>query len=148
MGTADQTPVATSRRMWGPAVAGAAAFWAVTLLLSLTPAAAEYRAALSIRYGSMLAQAAVGGLLIGVIVSWALLRFPRRIPGPTTMAKSLTLSVIVLLVVTVMVEAPAKFTGALDDPWRYLLAALVLNVLRIGALATVIGHRAKHRQGT
>ena len=53
MSTGDRTPVATSRRMWGLAVAGAAAFWAVNLLISLTPAAAEYRAALSIRYGLM-----------------------------------------------------------------------------------------------
>ena len=64
------------------------------------------------------------------------------------MAKSLTLGAIVLLEVTVQPRGARKFTGALDDPWRYLFLALGFNVLRIGALAAVIGHRAQHRQGT
>ncbi len=72
------------------------------------PGGCRVPSALSIRYGSMSAQAAVGGLLVGVIVSWALLRFRRPIPGRTSMAKSLAPAFIVLLMVTVLVEAPAS----------------------------------------
>jgi cytochrome c oxidase assembly factor CtaG len=125
------------------AVAGAGGFWVVNLLISLTPLAADYRAALSIPYASMLVEAAVGGLLIGVLVSWGLLRFPGRVPGRSPMTQSLTLSVIVIVAVTALVETPAKFAGPLDDPWRHFLVALGFNVLRILALGTVIGHLAK-----
>ena len=39
-----------SKEVWGPALAGAAAFWVVNLAMSMTPMAADYRAALSISY--------------------------------------------------------------------------------------------------
>jgi hypothetical protein len=39
-----------SKAVWVPALAGAAAFWLVNLAISLTPVAADYRAALSISY--------------------------------------------------------------------------------------------------
>ena len=62
--------------LWVLTIAGASAFWMVNLLISLilTPIAAEYRSALSIRYPYMLLEAAVGSILIGIVVSWALLR--------------------------------------------------------------------------
>jgi hypothetical protein len=49
------------------AIAGASAFWIVNLLISLTPVAADYRSALSIRYVPMLIEAALGGLLTALI---------------------------------------------------------------------------------
>lgn len=55
-----------SRDVWVPALAGAAAFWVANLAISLTPVAADYRAALSISYIHMLVEAAIGGTAIGL----------------------------------------------------------------------------------
>ncbi len=50
-------------------LAGAAAFWAANLIISLTPSATAYRSALSIEYVPMLVEAAVGGLVLAGLVS-------------------------------------------------------------------------------
>ena len=46
------------------AVAGGLGFWVANFAISLTPIAAEYRAALSISYYPMLFEALIGGLVI------------------------------------------------------------------------------------
>ena len=128
-----------SKDIWGSALAGAAAFWVVNLAISLTPVAADYRAALSISYIPMLVEAAIGGIAIGLLVSWALLRFPERVPGRHPIGKAFALSVAVLLAVTALIEAPGKFLSATDRPMHYLLIATVINALRIATLGLVIG---------
>jgi NhaP-type Na+/H+ and K+/H+ antiporter len=68
------------------------AFWVVNLAISLTPIAAESRAALSISYFPMLLEALLGGLIIGFCVSYFLLRFFDKIPTENPILKSVTLS--------------------------------------------------------
>ena len=60
------------------AVAGGLGFWLANLAISLTPIAAAYRDALGIQYVPMLLEAALGGVVIGLFVSGALLRWPAR----------------------------------------------------------------------
>ncbi len=109
-----------ARRMgvrWAaPAIAGAAAFWLVNLAISATPVAAGYRHALSIRYLPMLAEAAVGGLVLGGVLTYVLARHPSKIPGAGLLSKSLLLAAVALVVLTIGVEAPSKLTSDLDDP--------------------------------
>ena len=62
---------------------GGVAFWAANFALSLTPIAAEYRAGVSISYFPMLLEALVGGLIIGLGVSFFLLRFFDKIQQKT-----------------------------------------------------------------
>ncbi len=126
--------------MWRLAIAGASAFWIVNFLISLTPIAADYRAALSIRYVPMLFEAALGGLLVGTCVSWILLTFRGRVPGEKSVAKSVFLSLGMLLVVTVLVEVPGKFLDSVHAPWPLFFTATAINALRILALGVVIGH--------
>jgi len=71
------------------AVGGALGFWLANFAISLTPLAADYRAALSIAYLPMLLEALLGGLIIGTCVSYCLLHFFDKIPTNTPMAKSL-----------------------------------------------------------
>ncbi len=137
-GTSSTRPPGLTRLV----LAGASAFWLVNVLISLTPMAARYRSDLSISYVPMLVEAAIGGLLIAAVVGWLVLRVPQRIPGRTPMAKSVLLSLAVLIVSTVLLEVPAKFLGAVDDPWRQFVIALVFNALRILALGLVIGRLA------
>ncbi|MGN6742393.1 MAG: hypothetical protein ACTHJL_03745 [Amnibacterium sp.] len=118
--------------------AGAAGFWVANLAISLTPIAAEYRAALSIPYGPMLLEALLGGLVIGACVSVALLLF-EKVPTEHPVTKSTLLSLVALILVTLLVEVPAKFGAASTDPVRYFLIGTGINVVRIAALGAVVG---------
>jgi len=122
------------------ALAGGLAFWVANFAISLTPIAAEYRAALSISYGPMLLQALLGGLVIGFCVSYLLLRFFDYIPTKNPILKSEALSFIALIVVTVLIEVPAKLLSTTSDALRYLLVGTAFNALRILALGTAVGY--------
>ena len=67
---------------------GGLAFWLANFAISRTPIAAEYRAAMSISYYPMLLESLIGGLIIGLWVSYPLLRFFDRIPAKDPILKS------------------------------------------------------------
>jgi len=116
-------------------VAGGLAFWATNFATSLIPIAAQYRAELSISYSLMvLVESLVGGLVIGCCVSYALLRFFDRIPAETPILKSLTLSLLALVIIQ-------AFATVLDlgFPPFYILLGAGLNIPRFLALGLVIG---------
>jgi len=121
------------------AVGGALGFWLANFAISLTPLAADYRAALSIAYLPMLLEALLGGLIIGTCVSCCLLRFFDGIPTSSPMAKSLALSFVAFVCVTLFLEVPAKFLTPMSDAVHYFLIASLFNALRILALGAVIG---------
>jgi hypothetical protein len=122
------------------AIGGGLGFWLANFAISLTPIAAEYRAALSISYVPMLLQALLGGLILGFCVSYFLLRFFDKIPAKSPILKSVLLSFIALVIVTMLIEVPAKFLTTTSDAWRYFLIGAVFNGLRILALGVVIGN--------
>ena len=122
------------------AVAGGLAFWVANFAISLTPIAAEYRAALAISYFPMLLEALLGGLIIGCCVSYFLLRFFDKLPTQNPILKSIILSFIILIIVTMLIEAPAKFLTTTNDAWHYFLIGAIFNVIRIPVLGIVIGY--------
>lgn len=125
------------------AMAGGLGFWLANLAISLTPMAAEYREALSIAYLPMLVEALLGGLLIGFCVSYCLLRFYDKLPTQNPILKSVILSFIVLLVVTLLIEIPAKFLTLTNNALHYFLIGALFNVVRIPALGISIGYLYK-----
>lgn len=131
-----------------PAVAGGTGFWAANFAISRTRIAAEYRAALSIPYLPMLLESLLGGLVIGFCVSYSLHRLFDKIPGRSPMSKSLVLSSIALITVTVVLEAPARLLGNTSDALRYFVVGAVFNLLRILALGTVIGYLCQRTSGS
>jgi hypothetical protein len=135
------------RKMLVLAIVGGLAFWVTNFAISLTPIAAEYRAGLSISYFPMLFEALVGGLIIGFGVSFFLLRFFDKIPTKNPILKSLILSSIALIIVTILLEVPAKFLTATSDALHYFLIGALFNVLRILALGIVIGYLYKRLNG-
>jgi hypothetical protein len=137
----EQKRMAQSREITILAIAGGFGFWAANFAISLTPIAAEYRAALSISYLPMLLESLLGGLMIGFGVSYVLLRFFDKIPTRQPILKSVMLSFIVLSMVTLLLEVPAKFFTPTNDAVRYFLIATLFNVIRILALGVVIGYR-------
>ena len=126
-------------------LAGAAAFWLTNLGISLTPIAAEYRAALSISYTPMLLEALLGGLILAFAVTAALTRFPHRVPGRDPLRKASLLSLVALAAVTMVVEIPAKLASDIADPGRYLIIGTAFNAIRILALGVVVGALAPRR---
>jgi hypothetical protein len=122
------------------AIGGGLGFWVTNFVISLTPIAAEYRAGLSITYFPMLVEALAGGLIVGFSVGFSLLRFFDKIPAKNPILKSLTLSAIALIIVTILLEAPAKFLTNTDGALHYFLIGVLFNVLRISALGIVIGY--------
>jgi len=131
-----------SKELWRKvpvlAVAGGLGFWAANFAISRTPIAARYRAALSISYYPMLLESLLGGLVIGLCVSYFLVRFFDRIPTKNPVLKSVILSLIVLFMVTILLGSPASFLTP-HDALRYFLTGVMFNVVRILALGIVIG---------
>jgi len=96
------------------------AFWLANFAISRTSIAAEYRAAMSISYYPMLLESLVGGLIIGLWVSYPLLRFFDRIPVKDPLLKSFFLSSIVLVIVTILLGGPSSFY-ATSNVLRYFI---------------------------
>jgi hypothetical protein len=136
----EQKKMTRSKDMTILAIAGGLAFWLANFAISLTPIAAEYRAALSISYYPMLLEALLGGLIIGFGVSYFLLRFFDKLPTRSPILKSVTLSCIILICVTILIEVPAKFLASTNDATRYFLIGTMFNAIRIAVLGLVIGY--------
>jgi hypothetical protein len=132
-----------SKEIWRKApilaVAGGSAFWVANFAISRTPIASEYRTALSISYFPMLLESLLGGLVIGFCVSFFLLRFFDKIPTKNPMLKSIILSFIVLILVTVTIGGPSSFL-ATGNAMRYFLIGTVFNIIRILVLGIGIGY--------
>jgi hypothetical protein len=128
-------------------VAGGLGFWLTNFAISLTPIAAEYRAGMAISYFPMLLEALVGGLIIGLGVSFFLLRFFDKIPTNNPILKSIILSLFALIIATILLEVPSHFLIPNSDPMRYFLMGLLFNVLRILALGIVVGYLYKRLYG-
>ena len=126
------------------AAVGGLAFWVVNFSISRTPIAAEYRAALSISYFPMLIEALIGGLIIGLGVSYFLLRFFDRIPVKDPILKSVILSSIALFIVTILLGGPSSYF-ATGNVLRYFIIGTTFNVIRILALGIAIGYVCKRQ---
>jgi hypothetical protein len=116
--------------------AGGAAFWITDFVLSVSPIAAEYKAAFSISYLPMaLVEALVGGLVIGGCVSYFLLRFFDKLPTKKPILKALILSFVAMLMIEVL--------STLVNPSNAFVTLLIdtgMNLPRFLALGIVIGH--------
>ncbi len=123
---------------------GGLAFWLANFAISRTPIAAEYRTAMSISYYPMLLESLVGGMMIGLWVSSLLLHFFDRIPVKDPIMKSVILSSIVLVIITILLGGPSSLF-ATHHVLRYFIIGTVFNVIRILALGIAIGYGCKRQ---
>ena len=137
----------TWRNLFILTVAGGLAFWLANFAISRTPIAAEYRGALSISYFPMLLEALLGGLIIGFCVSYLLLRFFEKIPTQAPISKSVILTFIVLIIVTILIGGPSSFF-ATGNVLRYFSIGTTFNLLRFLALGIVIGYLVDKLNGS
>ncbi len=131
--------------MYRLTLGGGAAFWATTFAISLTPIAADYRAAFSISYIPMLVEAMVASLIIAGCVSYPLLRFFDKIPTKGPVLKSVILSLVALCIATITIELGASFL--VSDPLYYFLIGEIINVPRFLILGAVVGYLYKWQYG-
>jgi len=129
------------------ALAGGVAFWATSFATSLLPIAAEYRAALSISYLPMvLVESLAGGLIVGLLVSFFLLRLYEALPTESPMLKAEILSVVALVVLTIVTWGAGSLAEP-SDASRYFLIGTVLNLPRFLALGIAVGYFYKRLYG-
>lgn len=121
---------------------GGLVFWLANFAISRTAIAADYRAAMSISYNPMLLESLIGGLIIGLWVSFFLVRFNNWIPGKNPIIKSVLLSSLVLIILTVTLGGPSSFF-ATSNLMRYFIIGTAFNVIRITALGIIIGYGYK-----
>ena len=140
-----------SKEIWKNAfiltLVGGLAFWLANFAISRTAIAADYRASMSISYYPMLLESLIGGLIIGLWVSIPLLRFYNRIPAKDPILKSVLLSSLVLVIVTIVLGGPSSFL-ATKNVLQYFIIGTVFNVIRISALGIAIGfvYKRQHRE--
>jgi hypothetical protein len=128
-------------------LAGGVAFWAANFATSLLPIAAEYRAARSIAYLPMvLVESLLGGLIVGLVVSFFLLRLYDTLPTESPTLKATLLSIVALVVVTIVTWAAGSLGGPSDSS-QYLLVGTVLNIPRFLALGIAVGYFYKRQYG-
>jgi hypothetical protein len=142
----EQKKMTQSKEMTILAVAGGLGFWVANFAISRTPIAAEYRAALSISYFPMLLAALIGDLMIGFCVSYFLLRFFDKIPTQDPISKSVILTFIVLVIVTILIGGPSSYLTT-SDVLRYFLIGTTFNLIRFLALGIGIGWLYKRLNG-
>jgi hypothetical protein len=123
--------------------AGGAAFWITDFVISVSPIAAEYKAAFTISSLPVaLVEAFVGGVVIALCVSLFLLRFFDRIPGKKPIFKALFLGFTAMLMIEIL--------STLANPGNasiYLLLDTGMNVPRFLALGLVIGYLCDKQKG-
>jgi hypothetical protein len=131
-----------SKKLVKLTVYGGVVFWVTTIICSLLPIAAEYRAAYSNWSKQFVWIVSLPmGLLIGFCVSYILLRYFDKIPSKNPILKSILISFIVLLIALVLIDIPQSFFGVSHSSATlyYFLVGVMLNLVRFLLLGIVIG---------
>jgi uncharacterized protein YacL len=125
-----------SKKMLVLAAAGGVAFWIIDFIISVSPIAAEYKAAFSISSLPVaLVEALAGGVVIAFCISFFLLRFLDRLPGKKPIFKALILSFFIMVIIEVF-----SALGNPADASIFLLLDTGMNLPRFLALGLVIGY--------
>jgi hypothetical protein len=121
--------------------AGGVVFWLTTIATSVLPIAAEYRAAFSNwRIQTVWIDSLIVGMLIAGCVSCSLLRSLGKIPTKDPVSKSVTLSLIALVIATLLIDVPRSFLlPGPSDPLYYFLIGVMFNAARFLLLGLAIG---------
>jgi hypothetical protein len=136
-----------SKKLYKLTIGGGVVFWATTIVISLLPIAAEYRAAFSKRswnIQTVWVDSLLVGLIIGCCVSYSLLRFIEKNPTKNPIQKSVLLSFVALVIAIILIDLPQSFLllGP-GDALHYFLVGIMLNLPRFLLLGIVIGYLYK-----
>jgi hypothetical protein len=141
-----------SKKLYQLTMGGAAAFWVISILTSLLPIAAEYRAAFGQRSWNaqtVWVDSLFVGMIIGYCVSYNLLRFIKMNPTKNYLQKSMLLSLIALVIAITLIDIPHSFLflSASVAPYYFVLGVL-FNAPRFLFLGLATGYLYKILYGT
>ena len=138
-----QMSLAFNKKLFRLTIGGGAVFWVTTIVTSLLPIAADYRAAFSNWSIQTVWIASLPmGIMIGCCVSYILLRFFEKIPVRNPILKSVILSAVALVIAIILIDVPM----ILNDPGAslyYFLIGVLFNMVRFLLLGFSIGYLYK-----
>jgi len=124
-------------------VGGGVVFWLTTIVTSLLPIAAEYRAAFSnwsmqtVWVGSVFM-----GIIIGCCISYLLLRFSDKFRVRSPILKSVILSTIVLIIAIGLIDVPMYLREPSASLYFFLIG-VIFNTIRFLLLGVAVGYLYK-----
>ena len=139
-----------SKKLFILTIGGGAVFWITTIATSLLPLAAEYRAAYSNwSIQTVWVDSLFVGMIIGVCVSYALLRSLQKGPTQDPILKSVILSIIALVIATLLIDVPRSFLlPGTREALYYFLIGSMFNLVRFLFLGVAIGFLYKRLYGS
>ena len=132
-----------NKKLFPLSIAGGAVFWITSIVTSLLPIAAEYRAAFSnwsietVWIGSL-----IMGMIISFCVSYFLLRFFAKIPAKNSILKSVILCFFALVIAVILIDVP-MLLHAPNGSFYYFLIGLIFNTVRFIFLGIAVGYLYK-----
>jgi Na+/phosphate symporter len=132
-----------TKKLFKLTIGGGMVFWATTIVTSLLPIAAEYRAAYSDwSIQTVWVYSLPMGMIIGYCVSYILLRYFDKIPSKNPILKSGIISFIALIIAVILIDVPQSFFGMINSSAAlyYFLIGVMFNVARFLLLGIVIGY--------
>ena len=139
-----------SKRLLIPTIAGGGVFWGTTIVTSLLPIAAEYRAAFSNwSIQTVWIDSLLVGMILGCCVSYSLLRFIDKNPTRNPILKSTILSFVALVIATILIDVPRSLLlPGPSEALYYFLIGLMFNTVRFLFLGLAIGYLCKRLSGS
>ncbi len=137
-----------SKKLFKLTIGGGLIFWVTTIVTSLLPIAAEYRAAYSNWSIQTVWVASLPmGMIIGYCVSYFLLRYFDKIPSKNPILKSGIISFIALIIAIILIDVPQSFFGMSNsfDALYYFLIGVLFNAARFLLLGIVFGYLYNER---
>ena len=142
-----QTSYEFYKKLFKLTIGGGVIFWAITFAFSMLPIAAEFRDALSISYIQMiLVESLIGGMIISCCLSYFLLRFFDKIPTKNPIVKSVILSFVPYVIVSILLGVATSLLEG--DALHVFLIGVMLNIPRFLFLGIVIGYLYKRLNGS
>jgi hypothetical protein len=143
-----QKPRMVNKKLFTLTIGGGVVFWVTTLVTSVLPIAAKYRAAYSnwsiqtVWIGSLLA-----GMIVGCFVSYVLLRLHKKTPVKNPILESTLLSSIALVIAIMLIDVPMIFQEPSAELYYFFIGVL-FNSTRFLFLGLGIGYLYKRLYGS
>jgi hypothetical protein len=144
-----QTPYGMYKKLLVLTMGGGAVFWATTIATSLLPLAAKYRAAYSNwSIQTVWVDSLLVGMILGVCVSFALLRSLEKNPAKDPILQSVIYCFIALIIAILLIDVPRSFLlPGPREAWYYFLIGVMFNTVRFLLLGAAVGYLYKRLYG-